>query len=94
MIPTWRQERQSRSPDPNAAHQARFTEPAAVETLVAYCRLGELGKRRLSGDDAYRLVQNNGVGAGAKALTFELVKRAKQTKGLEAVHMVEFQILP
>nr|WP_321444829.1 c-type cytochrome [uncultured Cohaesibacter sp.] len=81
-------------PDPNSEHQARFSEPASVETLVAYCREGGLGNRRLSADDAYKLVQKNGPGAGAKALTFELVKRTKETKGKEAVHMVQFEVMP
>lgn len=83
-------------PDANAQTRARFSEPASVETLVAYCRAGGLGGRRLSGNDAYDLVAKNGHGAGAKALVFELVERAEadNEEAEEAVHMVQFEVLP
>ena len=81
-------------PDPNSPFVAEFTDTALRESLVAYCRVGTLGDRRVSEAGVLDLMKKAGVGAGDRELTFKLVERASQEDGLEAVQLVRFEVLP
>lgn len=81
-------------PDPNSPFVAEFTDDALRESLVAYCRVGGLGDRRVSEAGVLDLMKKAGAGAGDRELTFKLVERAKQEDGLEAVQLVRFEVLP
>ncbi len=86
-----------RIPDP-ATGDLVFDTAAENETMLLFCRTGGLGDKRLSAEDAKKLVQKSNQ-PPSRGLAIQLFEKAKaeekqdaKLKGVSAIHMVTFNV--
>ncbi|WP_377288503.1 c-type cytochrome [Rhizobium sp. SG2393] len=68
-----------------------FDAPAPAETMIAFCRVGGLGDKRMSADDARRLVAQSNQPA-TKGIAINLAKKAEADNGASTLNMVTFDV--
>ncbi len=68
-----------------------FDSPAPAETMIAFCRVGGLGDKRMTAEDARRLVAQSNQPA-TKGIAINLAKKAEADNGASTLNMVTFDV--